>query len=43
MRGEKVHEVYLVVTKDSFKVINDRHPGITLRLGRNVSILHRVK
>ena len=43
MRGEKVHEVYLVVTKDSFKVINDRHPGIALRLGRNVSILHRVK
>ena len=43
LKGEKVHELYLEVTKDSFKVINDRHPEIALRNGRNVSILDRAK
>ena len=43
LRGEKVHELYLAVTRDSFQVINDSHPEIALRTGRNVSILNRVK
>ena len=43
LKGEKVHELYLEVTKDSFKVINDSHPEIALRTGRNVSTLNRTK
>ena len=42
LHGEKVHELYLAATDSQLKIINNSHPGISLRTGRDVSTMKRV-
>lgn len=43
MKGQRVHEIYLAVTDGSLKIINDPHPAIALKSGRNVTTLQRTR
>lgn len=43
LHGEKVHELYLAATDSQLKIINNSHPGISLRTGRDVSTMKRVQ